>query len=196
LENARITITQVRMTDHLASIRHRRATIARERAVFVERINALDAEDGKLGIAEEVIAAIDGDNPPRATKDRPKRTRKGRIAYARPKTPPRPPGIPETPVMIRAALRAAQDNGEPGLRPQEIRDFIRVHWWPNVQIDAIGPIAWRMAKEGRLQKVENLYSVENETPAGSTAGVSRSGPVVNGSAHQPPPGDTGLAEAR
>jgi hypothetical protein len=188
------------MLDLLQAIHDRRAAIERALVTLDEERATLQSELGELQIAENVgVRLSKGASHPRAAPPKEKRrvARKGR-RRTNPKSPTRPAGIPQTAAMIREALADAASRGLPGLRPEEIRDFIRAKWWPGVHVDSVAPTAWRMAtKEGRLRKEGSLYSLlKNEAPAEPTAGASRSGPAVNGAAHQPAPGDTGRAEAR
>jgi hypothetical protein len=119
----------------------------------------------------------------RETKSR----RKGKGQAARAKSAPKPPGLSDTPTLIMAVLRS-----DGALRPEEIRDRIRDRYWPGVQFEAIGPTVWRMWKDGRLVRGGGSYALpSNETPAGETAGASKSDPEVNGADHSPSPPDNG-----
>ena len=68
----------------------------------------------------------------------------------------KPSGTPSTPEMIIEALKTGVNQLTPGgpLSPHQILDFIKGKWWPEAQPNDINPVAWRMAKEGRLLKVE------------------------------------------
>lgn len=89
-------------------------------------------------------------------------------------TAAKPAVLPTVPEMIVEALGFARDEMKlPGWEPKTILGFIRDRYWPEAQQTSVGPIAWRMAQEGRLLKRGTLYCLpENETPAGPTAGVS------------------------
>ena len=58
----------------------------------------------------------------------------------------KPAGMPTVPQMILEVLAAS----ETPLEPREIVARIRERWWPEAQTTSIGPIAWRMARDGRL----------------------------------------------
>ena len=174
------------MTDHaIRAIRDLRLAAERELGTVEAQLAALSERVSRLRITEEELTAALGATMP----SRSKRSRKGKSQGPRAASPPRPVGVPQTPHMICVAIAEAQDRGLPGLRPEETRDFIRAKWWPAVEIDAVGPTMWRMAKRGRLRKNGTVYSLKNETPAVGAAGASRSGSGVNGAAYSPSPPD-------
>ena len=78
----------------------------------------------------------------------------------------KPEGIPTMPEMIMGALaEAAIDTGQ-WMEPKEIVSVIRRRWWPDAPSTSVGPIAWRMAKEGRIKKQGGVYTVlANEAPS-------------------------------
>jgi hypothetical protein len=78
----------------------------------------------------------------------------------------KPAGIPSVPAMILAALHDAKRRGLPGLAPKEMASFIAERWWPDITINDVGPIAWRMReKQGVLVKVESLYCLPSALAA-------------------------------
>ena len=84
----------------------------------------------------------------------------------------KPAGIPPMPNMILNVLGGAMLVDGSWMEPKTIADQIRNQWWPEAPQTSVGPIAWRMWKEGRLKKEGSLYTVpENETPARARAGV-------------------------
>jgi hypothetical protein len=88
----------------------------------------------------------------------------------------KPENAPTMPNMIEEVLRRQVLFGLPGLKPKEITDKIRELWWPEAPTTSVSPIAWRMWRDGRLVKTDDVYSVPNEeTPAGETAGASERG---------------------
>jgi len=176
----------------LRVIRERRAVIAREVADLDLRAGVLRAEDARLEIAEEVLVDLTGASPTlRDHKDAAKGRRRKKTRAGRAKSPPRPAHIPDTPTMIIGVLRMASSLGRQVLRAEEIRKQISEKYWPGVQIDAIGPTAWRMAQDGRLLRSADGYSLKNETPAAETAGASESSTAVNGAVGPPSPPDRG-----
>ena len=78
--------------------------------------------------------------------------------------------------MILEALRVAKLEGKSGLAPRQMTEYIAEKWWPEVGINNIGPIAWRMLKRGQLVKPSEHASVyalpTNETPDVAASGVS------------------------
>jgi hypothetical protein len=72
----------------------------------------------------------------------------------------KPAGIPSVPHMIIAALHDAKRRGLPGLEPKGMASFIAEKWWPDVTINDVGPIAWRMwKKQSVLEKTGSLYGM-------------------------------------
>jgi hypothetical protein len=69
----------------------------------------------------------------------------------------KPVGIPTMPAMIVTALKEAREDGRKGMEPKDIAAFIARRWWPTVTINAVGPIVWRMYKQGKLSKRESKY---------------------------------------
>jgi hypothetical protein len=61
------------------------------------------------------------------------------------------------PDMIIVALRDARSIGKRGLEPREMTEFIAKKWWADVPQNSVGPIAWRMWKNHKLQKRESRY---------------------------------------
>ena len=52
--------------------------------------------------------------------------------------------------------------------PKEIMEFIATNYWPDVRSELVGPIAWRMAKEGRLVKDGAHYRLPQVNEAAGT----------------------------
>lgn len=71
----------------------------------------------------------------------------------------KPDGTPAVPEMILEVLLRPHLLGDPGMEPKEITAKIRERWWPDAPTSSIGPIAWRMWKEGRLRKFGAAYSM-------------------------------------
>jgi len=67
----------------------------------------------------------------------------------------------------RIRVTDSRSQGRKGLEPKDIAAEIAKRWWPNVTINAVGPIAWRMYKKGLLRKRESKYFLpSNEVGAG------------------------------
>jgi hypothetical protein len=79
----------------------------------------------------------------------------------------KPAGTPTMPEMIEAVLTEASFQGRHALEPKEIVATIRQKWWPTVTPASVSPIAWRLAKEGRLHKDGSKYSLAREQAAES-----------------------------
>ncbi|MDO8324900.1 MAG: hypothetical protein Q7T23_18405 [Phenylobacterium sp.] len=71
----------------------------------------------------------------------------------------KPDDIPSVPEMILAVLLKPHLLGDPGMEPKDILARIREKWWPEAPSTSVGPIAWRMAKDGRLVKSGGAYSL-------------------------------------
>ena len=90
------------------------------------------------------------------------------------------------PEMIIEAIKNI-DHGHVGLMPADVVKYIAHTYWSGVRPELVGPIMWRMAKEGRLSKVGSRYSLPGEIdPARSKSAEAGeqghySGPVQAGS---------------
>lgn len=98
----------------------------------------------------------------------------------------KPADIPTMPEMIIEAIKNI-DHGHVGLMPADVVKYIAHTYWSGVRPELVGPIMWRMAKEGRLSKVGSRYSLPGEIdPARSKSAEAGeqghySGPVQAGS---------------
>ncbi|MBR0838155.1 hypothetical protein JQ612_33570 [Bradyrhizobium manausense] len=140
-------------TDSFALLRYRRKEIAAEVHDLQAQIEQLLAEDEELASAEKVLLRFG------ATPSEP---------VARPTaevTSGKPEGTPTTPNMILALLREAKAQGKPGLEPKEMQITIAKRWWPSVKSEDVGPTAWRMWKDGRLDKEGSLYKLKVVFPS-------------------------------
>lgn len=144
------------MTDALATIRARMKIIQDDIRGLNAELNELMVEAKELTIAEKVLMRlhpeVDGDD------EEPERTPSG--------APVKPAGIPTMPEMIVDALRSSTNPF--GFSPKEIMEFIAAKYWPEVRSELVGPIAWRMAKEGRLVKNGAFYSLPQKNEAAGT----------------------------
>jgi hypothetical protein len=69
--------------------------------------------------------------------------------------------LPSLPDLVVEVLRSASLIGEQSLTPQEITARIRAKWSRSVAATSIGPIAWRMARDGRLVRDGGAYALPN-----------------------------------
>jgi hypothetical protein len=182
------------MTESIAPIRARRSVIQRELARLEDELVRLREEDVRLATAEAVFEEYGVNLAPQTTKRRAggKKKKEARI---------KPEGIPTMPEMIVGALRDAFDRGKPWLQAHEIRDFISQRWWKEVDLNAVGPIVWRMATKDKTKIVVRTdagYALAKAigASAGETAEAPRPGPGGNGAAHPSSPHPTGVAEGR
>jgi hypothetical protein len=154
-------------TVSLKDVIQRRKEIAAE----IAQLQAEDAElevaaralERLLGQAETPIGAAFVKAAPLTVTERP--------------TPQKPDDIPTMPQMITLALKDAVANGKSGLGPAEITSFIKKTWWPEVDINKVGPIAWRMWQRKELTKRGSKYSLKNETPSGGEGASKVTGEV-------------------
>jgi hypothetical protein len=115
-------------------------------------------------IAERVLLSLGGDDD---DEDQDGNKPKEETAPAKPRR------IPSTPDMIVEAIRNVQPMLGSGILPSNILDFIRSKWWPEAQPKDINPVAWRMAREGRLSKIGGNYALPlqlNNPPLGQIGG--------------------------
>lgn len=135
------------MATDLLRIRARRRSVADEMSRAEQTIAALKIEDQELAVAERVIGRLVSGDVEKGTERlvadiTPVKTPKGS----------KPPDIPTVPQMILAVLRdAASANGKIEMAPSEVTSMIGKRWWPDVPVNAIGPIMWRMWKRGELE---------------------------------------------
>jgi len=164
----------------LKMVRDRRAQIARETAerndVIAgeqQAIAGLAAEDRDLVVTERVLMRLSGQEVELTAQDV--------IGEPAVTIAAKPPNIPSMPDMILASIKDGYSKGQRGREPRDMVTYIAERWWPEVPPTSVGPIAWRMSKDGRLTKHPDkpIYFLPNEeTPAGETAGASEPrGPV-------------------
>jgi hypothetical protein len=100
-------------------------------------------------IAERVLLSLGGDDDEDQDGNNPEEE----TASGKPRK------IPSTPDMIVEAIRNVQPMLGSGVLPSNILDFIKSKWWPEAQPKDINPVAWRMAREGRLSKIGGNYGL-------------------------------------
>lgn len=152
-------------------IDERRRGIANEIREAKERIAALQAEDRELELALRVLARLHGVEPP------PKRTEPQLLWSNRTvASGSKPGGTPTIPQMIVESLTAAKESrGRVGLEPKEITEYVAKRWWPDVTINNVGPVAWRMWRRGELIKQDSVYSLpKDKEPDGDALGSLKS----------------------
>jgi hypothetical protein len=131
------------IVDLFALLEYRRIEIGAEVTELSERLDALKAEDEELASAEHILMRF-GAVPVEPAGTSGLGTRK-------------PFGTLTTPNMIIVLLREAASQSKAGLEPREMQILISKRWWPTVKSEDVGPIAWRMWKDGRLEKTKSLY---------------------------------------
>ncbi|UFX45332.1 hypothetical protein HAP47_0000920 [Bradyrhizobium sp. 41S5] len=135
-------------TDSFTLLRARRREIAEEAKELRTRLQALESEDGELESAEKVLlrfGAVPSEPVARPASDF---------------SSGKPEGTPTTPNMILSLLKEAKAQGKEGLEPKEMQIAIARRWWPSVKSEDVGPTAWRMWKDGRLDKEGSLYKIK------------------------------------
>ncbi len=167
-----IELYQTIMTD-IERIRSRRQGIEREIKDAKLRISALTSEDQELEIAERVILRLSGSGTHgHSILPALRQEAHGVAAALREKgITSKPSDTPTMPEMITEVLQYAKLQGRTGLEPKEMAEYIAGKWWPEVSVNNVGPIAWRMMKRGQLIKPSKdapRYSLPNELTPGST----------------------------
>ncbi len=141
------------MTDELTLIADRRRQIAAERSQHQEALKALDAEESELTVAERVVRRLSGRIFHAGIVESIGVGDAGDAVVQSGK----PADTPTTPEMILTVLGEAMLFGMAGMSPKDLTKNIASRWWPGVTTTEIGPIAWRMAKRGQIEKVGKLY---------------------------------------
>ena len=134
----------------LKVVQYKRRAISQKIAQQREILDALEAQEHDLAVAERVLAALDAEEA--EAEEVPEQAV---AVVAEPAG--KPEGIPTMPEMIVEALKDAKAKGQRGLEPKQMADFIAAKYWPTVTINAVGPIAWRMYSKERLAKRQSRY---------------------------------------
>jgi hypothetical protein len=105
---------------------------------------------------------------------------------------PKPEGAPTMSVMILTALKEAREDGRKGMEPKDIAAYVAKKWWPSVTINAVGPIVWRMYKQGKLSKRESKYFLPkkdegSDVDASEPSSTNGAGGGPQGAASHPSP---------
>ena len=143
----------------IAQVQQQRRKLEEEIAKLRETIAHKEQRCTELAIAERVLETLDGGTAePAASAEVNEEARKP--GWTTERRGPKPEGTPTVTEMILQVLKDAQDNLKSvrtGLEPREIAAEIAKRWWPDVTINAVGPIAWRMYKKGALTKRGSRY---------------------------------------
>ena len=134
-----------KLEDPVSLVAERRKAVEARRAELRSELHHLEAELLELVTAERVFQRLTG------IQTEEEETEAGK-----------PDNIPSMPEMIISALEEVMRSGSQGLQPAGIASFIRAKWWPEVQINNVGPIAWRMWKRNQLRKDGPIYALPNE----------------------------------
>jgi hypothetical protein len=123
-------------------------------------VASLETQDSNLAIAEKVLIEIDADDIQLEMEV--ESPREAAPAANENSANGKPEGIPTMPEMIFEALRDARDRGIKGLEPKDMTAYIAAKWWPDVKINNVGPIAWRLYKSEKLNKRQSKYRLPDE----------------------------------
>jgi hypothetical protein len=167
-------------------LRNLKSEIERLRNVIAAKESRLN----ELSIAERVLSSLSDERedvsaPPTSPPVMGKPTWSD-------KRGPKPEGIPPMPTMILTALKKAREDGRKGLEPKDIAAFVAEKWWPAVTINAVGPVVWRMYKQGKLNKRESKYFLPkndegSDVDASEPSSANGAGGGPRGAASHPSP---------
>jgi hypothetical protein len=134
---------------NMSLIEKRRSEIEAELKELNERISALKMEMGELDIAARVIGRLTGTE---VAKDVRGEDKSGSALTIR--------------QMIKAALMDARQRGLPGMRPQEIRAFIKLTYRQDVrqQINTTASRMWHDWKEIEKDEASGRFYLPKEKP--------------------------------
>jgi hypothetical protein len=124
-------------------------------------VASLETQDSNLAIAEKVLIEIDADDI-QLEFEVTEPTRESAPAANENLATGKPEGIPTMPEMIFEALRDAKERGIKGLEPKDMAAYIAGKWWPDVKINNVGPIAWRLYKSDKLNKRQSKYRLPDD----------------------------------
>ena len=145
----------------IGMIQARRAKLEADIARLREQISELEDKLAELALAERVFAELSLEsNDPIPTEPDTSAEESDATGTANGADHSRKPdGIPTMPEMIIEAIKHVNSMGAPGLDPVGLRSYIRGRYWPGMPDQAVGPIAWRMAKRGDLRNMGGIYSL-------------------------------------
>jgi hypothetical protein len=167
----------------LKQVQERRKVVARHIELYRAKLAALEMQARDLETTERVLTTLDLDSNEVETDaeelmaDLAEKLRKAEneresepvVAANENAGGGKPEGIPTMPEMIYEALRDAKAKGLKGLEPKDITAFIAAKWWPEVKINNVGPIAWRLYKSDKLAKRQSKYRLLDEQAANAAA---------------------------
>lgn len=136
-------------------VQYKRRVIAQKITQQREVLAALEAQERDLEVTERVLASLDAESDMELPPD-------PEVTSPAAESSGKPEGIPTMPEMIVAALKDAKAKGLKGLEPKDITSYIAAKWWPDVKINNVGPIAWRLYKSDRLAKRQSKYRLPDE----------------------------------
>lgn len=129
----------------LGLIQARRKKIAADIEAHQRALAELEIENKELEIAERVFSklVLGGINS------------HGKSDTSAAADVGKPEGLPPVSEMIKEALAHAVAIQAKGLKPAAILSYIRGKWWPGAQSKDVGPIAWRMWQDDKLEKFKD-----------------------------------------
>ena len=130
-----------------------RSALEAELVRLATRIEEIKQELSELDMAARVIARLSGSPIPEVYSAKLRGPSPAKLM------PVKPDGIPTMPEMITAVL---SENSYRGMSPKDIMAEIARRWWPAVSSEYVGPIAWRMWKQGRLEKDGAVYALPRQ----------------------------------
>lgn len=145
--------------------------VMQRRKDIAAKIADLQAEDAELEVATRALSRLLDRAETPLGEAMAKAAPAAGARWGKPGVPKpgivKPEDIPTVPQMIKRALKEAALTGATGQEPREITAFIKKTWWPQADINKVGPIAWRMWKRKELSKRGSKYSLlKDETPSG------------------------------
>lgn len=153
--------------DPISIITARRKNLESEVASIMLRLDAIKAEQAELAVAERVLSRLTGDA--RGSVSASGASAASSVIGTATGQSAKPEGIPTMPEMIVTVLQNEALAGSRHLEPKDILERIAERWWPTVASENVGPIAWRMWKQGKLEKVGASYGLPlSEVPAPPT----------------------------
>jgi hypothetical protein len=158
----------------LKMVQYKRRVVSQKIAQQREILAALEAQARDLEITERVLMELESSPEPELALEPDMAASPAAQDIALVATDllvggGKPEGIPTMPNMIFEALRDAKARGLKGLEPKDIAAYIAAKWWPEVKINNVGPIAWRLYKSDRLAKRQSKYRLPDEQVAEASA---------------------------
>lgn len=140
----------------IARIQAHRMRLEAEQARLEAQLSAVKAEMAELEVAERVFVRLSGEGKVVADAEALSPTNAARLP------PGKPENTPSYAAMIREALAHAHTLGSPGLEPAGMLSYIQGRYWPDIPPNKVGPTAWHMWKDGKLEKYGPRYRLPRE----------------------------------